>query len=169
MDYGFIAYIFVAIAIILGVFSQLNNSGRTWSAIVSLVLLILIFVFYGQRWFEGTSGKFSSPRGAWPPIINMCPDYLVYFKHSSGVDTCVDMLGVSSNSSLSQWNDTDTSTPPDLQSSNSYISGSNAKYFKHIYKPGLNAAELKVLCDKAMEAGLKWEGITNGDACTYST
>jgi hypothetical protein len=169
MDYGFIAYIFVAIAIILGVFSQLNNSGRTWSAIISLVLLILIFVFYGIRWFEGTSAKFSAPPGAWPPIINMCPDYLVYYKHSSGKDTCVDMLGVSSNASLTKWTDSDTASAPPLDSSNSYTSGGNAKYFKHIYKPGLNAAELKVLCDKAMEAGLKWEGITNGDACTYST
>jgi hypothetical protein len=162
MDYLFLAYIFVCIALGLGVFSQLNSSGRTWAGILSLILLILIFVFYGQRWFEGTSGKFSTTPGSWPPIINMCPDYLVYYKHGAK-DTCVDMLGVSKNGALSVWTDSDTASPPEL------TSGSQSKYFQHVYKPGLKSEELKVLCDKSMEAGLTWEGITNGDSCTYKS
>jgi hypothetical protein len=162
MDYLFLAYIFVCIALGLGVFSTLNNSGRSWGAILSLALLVLIFVFYGIRWFQGSSAKFNAPPGAWPPIINMCPDYLVYYKHGTGTsakDTCVDMLGVSKNSTLTVWTDSDTASPPDYQTSN--------KYFKHVYRPDLKATELKVLCDEAMKAGLTWEGITNGDSCTY--
>lgn len=164
MDYSLLAYIFVSIAIILGVFSQLNGSGRTWSAILSLILLILIFVFYGMRWFEGTSAKFNAQPGAWPPIINMCPDYLVYYKYGSGAtakDTCVDMLGVSKNGSLGVWTDSDTASAPDYASSN--------KYFKHVYKPELKSSELQTLCTKAMDSGLTWEGITNGDSCTFTT
>ena len=166
MDYLLFAYIFVCIALGLGIFSQLNGSGRSWAGILSLILLILIFIFYGQRWFEGTSGKFSTTPGSWPPIINMCPDYLVYYKHGTGTsakDTCVDMLGVSKNATLSLWTDSDTALPPEL------LSGSPTKYFQHVYKPGLKAEELKVLCNKAIEAGLTWEGITNGESCTYST
>lgn len=163
MDYLFLAYIFVCITVGLGVFSTLNNSGRTWGAILSLILLVLIFIFYGIRWFDKTSSKLNAPSGAWPPIINMCPDYLVYYKYGSGAnakDTCVDMLGISKNGSLSLWTDANTASPPDYATSNN-------KYFKHVYRPDLKSSDIKVLCDEAMKAGLTWEGITNGDSCTY--
>jgi hypothetical protein len=43
-----------------------------------MLLLIAIFVFYGLRWFQGTTLKGSTGTGqAWPPIVNLCPDFMV--------------------------------------------------------------------------------------------
>jgi len=157
MDYSFIAYIFLAVVVILGSFTTLINSDRMWTAILSLVLFILIFVFYGMRWFRGTNTIYTYT-GSWPPIINMCPDYLVYFKTAQGMDTCVDLVGVNrSGGSLKPWSQEDTSNPPQ----------DSAKYFPYVYKPGMTADKLKELCTKSMEYGLTWEGITNGESCTF--
>jgi hypothetical protein len=157
MDFSFIAYIFICIVIGLGAFTQLNNSGRTWSAILCLILFILIFVFYGMRWFQGTTSKFTYS-GSWPPIINMCPDYLVYYKNGRQ-DTCIDLTGVNrSSGALQTWTKEEINNPP-LNPN---------KYFPHVYKPALTGDKLKELCDKAMEYGLTWEGITNGESCTFT-
>ena len=159
MDFSFIAYIFVCIALGFGVFTQLSNSGRTWSGIIGLILFILIFVFYGIRWFRGTSSVFNYS-GSWPPIINMCPDYLVYFKNGAQ-DTCVDLTGVAKGgSSLKPWTKEDNPQNPPADS---------AKYFPYVYKPGADDVRMKLLCKSTMEAGLTWEGITNGESCTFTS
>lgn len=156
MDYYFIAFVFLCIVFGLGTFSTLNGSGRTWSGILALVLFILIFVFFGLRWFQGNTNVFSY-KGSWPPIINMCPDYLVYFKNGT-TDSCVDLVGVNdSKGKLQAWSTEDTANPP--QDAN--------KYFPFVYKPGMKPDELAALCQKAQEYGLTWEGITNGESCTY--
>ena len=157
MEYSFIAYIFLCIVIGLGIFSMLTNSGRAWSAVSFLVLSILIFVFYGLRWFGNTDSK-TNYGGSWPPIINMCPDYLVYYKRSGTSDSCVDLIGVSRGSSLVPWTADDIKNPP--QQAN--------KYFNFVYKPTMTAEQVAGLCNQAMQAGLTWEGITNGESCTYT-
>lgn len=157
MNYSFIAYIFICIVIGLGTFSTLIKADRMYSAILSLILFVLIFVFYGLRWFSGETSRFSYS-GAWPPVINMCPDYLVYFK--KGVqDTCVDLIGVNrSGGTLKPWTKEDNpSNPPEDEN----------KYFRFVYKPGMTPEQLKTLCDAAQSAGVTWEGITNGESCTY--
>jgi hypothetical protein len=156
MDFGFIAYIFICVVIGLYAFSTLSGSNRMWAAILSLVLFILIFVFYGQRWFRGEKSAFKYG-GAWPPIINMCPDYLVYFKNGS-TDTCVDLTGVAREGGLKPWTQEDINNPP----------ASTDKYFNYVYKPGMTGDKLKELCDATMRMGLTWEGITNGESCTYT-
>jgi hypothetical protein len=155
-SYSMIAYILLCIVIGLTTFTQLNKSGRTWTAILSLILFILIFVFYGLRWFD-TSGP-SAYKGVWPPLINMCPDYLVFFRNGNR-ETCVDMLGVSRTGALKPWGPEDNSSNPPADEN---------KYFPYVYKPGLPEERLRVLCQKTQEAGLTWEGITNGDSCTYT-
>lgn len=159
MDYSFIAYILVVIIVCLGTFSSLNNSDRLWAAILTLVLFVLIFTFYGMRWFRDTTSVFSYT-GSWPPIINMCPDYLVYFKRGNQ-DTCVDLIGVNrSNGGLKRWAKEDTPANPP---------GDSSKYFPFVYKPGMTDKELANLCRKTMDAGLTWEGITNGESCTFQS
>jgi hypothetical protein len=159
MDYSLIAYIFIAAVIILTTFSKLSNSGRYWAAILSLILFILIFVFYGLRWFRGDKSVFTYT-GQWPPIINMCPDYLVYYKTANKRDTCVDLIGVNrSGGSLKNWTKEDINNPPQ----------DSAKYFPYVYKPGMTGDKLRELCNAAMQYGLTWEGITNGESCTFTT
>ena len=160
MDFSFIAYVFLCIVLGLGIFMQLSNSGRTWGGIVTLILFILIFVFYGIRWFRGTSSVFNYS-GSWPPIINMCPDYLVYFKKNNR-ESCVDLTGVAkSQTVLAPWSSEDTTANPPNPNGN--------KYFRYVYRPGADAARMKELCTQTINAGLTWEGITNGESCTFTT
>jgi hypothetical protein len=158
MNYSFIAYIFLSIIGGLTVCMKLMQSGRMWAAILCLILFILIFMFYGIRWFSNGKviGQYS---GSWPPLINTCPDYLVYYKRDNR-DTCVDLLGVNrSRGILRSWTQDDSSTNPPAD---------DAKYFPHVYKPNMSSADLRILCDTAQQAGLTWEGITNGDSCTFN-
>ncbi len=61
------------------------KGGNTIAAILSLVLLISIFVFYGLRWFEDKKLKGSVPTGIvpWPPIVNSCPDFMVTYNDTA--------------------------------------------------------------------------------------
>ena len=43
------------------------------------------------------------------------------------------------------------------------------KYFAHVYRTGDDDSRKKFLCTKTMEAGLTWEGITNGESCTFTS
>jgi hypothetical protein len=159
MDYGFIAYIFISIVIGLGSFKILSDMDRFWSAIISLILFTLIFFFFGSRWFKSDGTSFFRYEGAWPPMINMCPDYLVYFKNGQQ-DTCIDLVGVNRGGALKPWTKDDSAQNPPRD---------GAKYFPYVYRPGMPEDKLKQLCIAAQEAGLTWEGITNGDSCTFAT
>jgi hypothetical protein len=158
MNFAFIAYIFFSIAVGLSVPMYLYNSQRMMSAIITLILFIFVFIFFGVRWFS-TGNVVGTYTGSWPPLINTCPDYLVYFKKGT-MDTCIDLIGVNrSNGALFPWSQDDsTSNPP---------SNTN-KYFPFIYKAGMSQSQLKVLCDSAQKLGLTWEGITNGESCSYA-
>jgi len=157
ISYSMIAYIFLAIVIGLTVPMKIMQSGRQTAALICLVFFILIFVFYGMRWFG--SGTLSNYTGSWPPIINTCPDYLLYFKRGAQ-PTCVDMIGVNrSGGLLKSWAKGDNpQNPPN----------DDAKFFPYIYSSGMNPADIKKLCVLAQQAGLTWEGITNGESCTYT-
>ena len=154
MSWSLIAYIFFCIVVGLGSFMQLLNSGRMLAAILCLILFILIFVFFGLRWFPGGESVFTY-KGPWPPLINTCPDYLVYY-NNNGQDTCIDMLGVSRNGNLKSWTKDDNPKNPPADSS---------KYFPYTYKPGMSIEALNKLCQATNAAGLTWEGITNGESC----
>lgn len=158
MDYYFIAYIFLCIVIGLTVSMRLFQSNRSVAGLITVIMFIFIFIFYGRRWFYNNSvlGQYA---GSWPPIINTCPDYLLYFKRN-GKDTCVDLLGVNrSGGLLRPWAKDDNPTNPPAD---------DAKYFNYTYKAGMNPKDIQVLCDVAMQSGLTWEGITNGEHCTYN-
>ena len=157
MSYSFIAFIFVCLVIWITAVVKLSKMPRAVSSIIVAVLFLLIFIFYGQRWFYGPAIN-NDPNGTWPPIINMCPDYLLYFKRN-GVDTCIDMSGINrSGGSRKSWTQDDNFQNP---------STDNAKYFPYVYKPGMTDGAIKNLCTQAMAVGLTWEGITNGESCTY--
>ncbi len=57
----------------------LYKRGQTIGAMLLLILLILIFIFYGLRWFPdgNLNGTQPAKPGSWPPIVNMCPDFMV--------------------------------------------------------------------------------------------
>jgi hypothetical protein len=79
MDFWLIAYIVICV-VVGGMFvSNLYTRAQSTAAMISMVLMILIFTFYGLRWFQDGTLKSSKPdpNAPWPPIVNMCPDFLV--------------------------------------------------------------------------------------------
>lgn len=145
----------------LGGTNYLYKSGRLLSAVIFLVGSILIFVFYGTRWFEGASALNKTVE--WPPVVNTCPDYLTFYKRSAGgsttQNTCIDLIGVSKKPGvLSTWgNNYTVDSPP---SSDSY-------YFNLDVGEADVYARKQKLCQMAIAAGLQWEGITDGEVCTF--
>ena len=157
MDYYFIAYLFLCLFVWSTAVVRLFQGNRSISAIIVATLFLFIFILYGTRWFYG-SKLANDPNGTWPPIINMCPDYLVYFNWN-GADTCIDMSGVNrSGGSFKPWTqDDDFNNPP----------ADASKYFPYVYTAGMTSDQINNLCTQAMAYGLSWEGITNGETCTY--
>jgi len=57
------------------------GKGQPIAAMSLLVLLTLVFIFYELRWFsnfqlKGTTAASASGGAPWPPIVNMCPDFM---------------------------------------------------------------------------------------------
>jgi len=79
MDFWVILYSLICIIVGGGFVSMLYNRGQQMGAMALLVLLILVFLFYGLRWFPGgnLNGTKSAGVVTWPPIVNMCPDFMV--------------------------------------------------------------------------------------------
>ena len=139
-SYKLIFYILFCIFIGLTITMQLMKSERPIAGIGYLILAILIFVFFGLRWF-GVSGKGTAVQ--WPPIINSCPDYLTKYERtmSDGTkkQTCIDLVGVSKNCAISKW-PTDTTIPPTAEA-----------YFFNL------DGTMEEKCARAKAAGLSWE------------
>lgn len=158
MDWYFILYLFLSLVTTFFFTMKLSNSGRQLSAFIVLVFLLLTFILFYFRWFKGTNAK-TKFTGQWPPVINMCPDYLVYYKRG-GEESCIDLVGVSQNQGLVAWTANDsTENPP---------SAAN-KYFRNVYKPGMTDVQMTQLGNAALALNLTWEGITNGYSLSFDS
>lgn len=92
IGYPMIAYILLCVGVGGFTVSTLYNRQQTIAALVALVLLIAVFAFYGLRWFKGGVLKGSEEKtDAWPPIVNMCPDFMVTYKNTDGNTYCFDI------------------------------------------------------------------------------
>lgn len=147
-------FIIIAILVIAGGTYQFYGMGQTYGAILFFAGSLYIFIMYGIRWF-GATPLFSPASGPWPPVINTCPDYLTYYQRNvNGVkkDTCIDMIGVSKNGGITK-----------------YVEGGHANPASAFFDLTTTSTDPvkknQELCKKAMDAGLTWEGITNGDGC----
>jgi hypothetical protein len=82
MDFWLIAYILTCAVLGAALISLLYKSEKKVGAIALAILLLLIYVFYGLRWFKGGKLKGTTVNGKipWPPIINMCPDFMSSYK-----------------------------------------------------------------------------------------
>ena len=152
-----IVYIIIACFITLRYTYQFVQSGETVTAFFFFIGATTLFVMYGLRWFSKDSSMLSNSPVSWPPTINTCPDYLTYYQLTEGgvkYDMCIDMVGVSRNGGITKF--PSTGSPPTKD---------NICYFPlktSSEEPEKKRAEL---CQRAMTAGLTWEGITNGESC----
>jgi hypothetical protein len=95
MDFWVILYSLICVVVGAGSVSFLYKRDQSVAAMIALVLLILVFVFYGLRWFPGGNLNGTKPSGGpWPPIVNMCPDFMASFVDSSNKVYCYDAANI---------------------------------------------------------------------------
>lgn len=153
-------YVLLTLAIGIGGTVALMRGGRSIAGIMYLIGAILIFVFFGLRWFVYDEPQWAAK--SWPPNINTCPDFLVFMQadlNGQPQDTCIDVQGVSTKPDVLKCWPKDGRNPP--------ISTDQAFYFnKTKILAQVNAADPTVvrraLAQASIDAGVSWEGICDG-------
>lgn len=98
-------YYVVCILIGVNVVGSLYKRDQPIAAIMSILLLLMIFIFFGLRWFGTPDPKGSSkcpdPNNTnaqsgrkcptFPPSINLCPDFMVAYTEPTGRVLCYDV------------------------------------------------------------------------------
>lgn len=156
ISFAFILFILVSFGIILGgIYKLYDGFGYTKGSILFGLGATYFAVVYGIRWFGSDQSVFSPPSGSWPPVINTCPDYLTLYDRVVGnatIRTCIDRIGVSRTGAFPVFPSTGPAPIDD-------------KYYFTIDQPAGKVTNNADLCKKAINAGLTWEGITNGESC----
>jgi hypothetical protein len=153
-----VIYIIIACFITFRYTYTLQQSGDSVTAFFFFIGAAILFVLYGLRWFSKDNSMLSNAPVSWPPAINTCPDYLTYYKLTEGgvkYDMCIDMVGVSRNGGITKFPANATSPP----------AHDNSCYFPLATQSAEPEKKRAELCQRAMAAGLTWEGITNGESC----
>jgi hypothetical protein len=117
LSFAFIIYILVSVTSIMYLVKYMYTQNKPISAMIVLILLILVFIFFGRRWFQYgqlkgstawaqanaaqsgqtttlASGQCSDGSAAtstnpsmWPPVVNKCPDFMILNASGACVDT----------------------------------------------------------------------------------
>ena len=156
MDLSFFIYLFIAIASISGgsyyFFMRDNQIAGGIYGVGSLIVAI----FFGSRWFL-PSGVASTTPGTWPPVINVCPDFMSLVTLTPSGTTgagavpeavCVDTVGIYSG--IAKWSPGDTAED---------------KIF-HLYANISDTkARLTALCAQCVNKKVTWEGVYTEGTC----
>lgn len=123
----------------------------------------LVLIYYGLKWFGSPKVEVNS----WPPVINMCPDFLTFVPNiKSGQTTtpgCVDLLGVSNSSNAAGA--FIKVFPTSISTLDASMTTKVFKYTSNDVKSTTSVASLQAICDACQNAGLTWEGVYDGDSC----
>lgn len=148
MNYLFWLYVFTCcIGISGGTFYFYSNQQEVAAGIMLFGLLIT-GIYFGLRWFPG-AGSQIIPTGAWPPIVNYCPDFLTLYA-INGEQVCLDTIGVAQSGGISKWSN------PNQQ---------DEKYMFHLFLNTSGPDRIKKLCDQAKDKKVTWEGVWDGAVC----
>ena len=151
--------IFVIVSIIVGGFGSYTffSDQRAIAGGIFFIGAILTFVFFGMRWFGPAGSPLNPTPVQWPPYINTCPDYLTYFKRTKAdgttSDTCIDRIGVSKNAQLQVFPASNPNQDND------------AYFFPLSTSSNDSSAQRQELCQRTIQYGLTWEGVTDGESC----
>ena len=158
MDYLFLLYILVSVAIVWGGAVVFIQTDRSTGGFLFVIGAILVLVYYGLRWFSGVSLKATQPNySTWPPVVNLCPDYLTLHKRRVGSKTenvCVDLVGVS-NGSMQKLVDVN--------------SVNNSNFVFNLYQNMSGSERIRRLCQECKIKGVTWEGVWDGANCVGDT
>ncbi len=154
MDYLFLLYILLSIGIVWGGAVVFIQSERSVGGFLFVIGAILVLVYYGLRWFSGASLKATQVSyKSWPPVINLCPDFLTMHKRVVGgktEDICVDLVGVS---------------PGGIQRLVDENNIMNDRFVFRLFNNLQGPARIRRLCQECREKRVTWEGVYDGMTC----
>lgn len=160
VNWYLVLYVLASIVGLVYGTNKVYSTGQVRGVLFAIGALIVL-VYFGLRWF---GSRIQKPKN-WPPVINMCPDYLTYVASidSTGGEKkpgCVDMLGVRKSSSGLKKSD-----PSDI-SSLQFSNRQNVFEFTSAdVAAAKNVSDIQAICDRCQAAGVTWEGIYDGDVC----
>jgi hypothetical protein len=149
MDFLFLLFIFLSATIIIGSSYYIYLTGRHLTTFIFFGGFLALTVMFGLKWFRSDGSLNQSTVGSWPPIINVCPDFLS-LTSVNGRAVCVDTVGVAPNGGIQQNDGTQTAenTIFDLLADNTNSS-----------------ARAAALCKQCSDMILTWEGVYDGSSC----
>ena len=180
MDFWVILYSLICTIVGGGAVAFLYKREQPIGAMLLLVLLILIFIFYGLRWFpKGILNGTGPSSQSWPPIVNMCPDFMVSWTNGNQV-YCYDSNNVYGLKTATASGPLRTGlTINGINSQSAYLiknPGGSATAPKSIEADSASAPYFplaKTLTDTsstvltpAMGKLLRWEGVWDGQTLT---
>lgn len=154
MDYSFLLYILLSVATIWGGAVFFIQSDRSLGGFLFVIGAILVFVYYGLRWFSGVSLKATQVSyKSWPPVINLCPDFLTMHKRTVGgrdENVCVDLVGVSKGG---------------IQRLTDPTNVSNDNFVFRLHENLQGPSRIQRLCQECKNKRVTWEGVYDGANC----
>lgn len=156
MDYLYILYIFLSVVITIGGTFALVKSDREIAAVIFIIGVLLVLVYYGLRWFSGESLKVKNDSGTWPPQMNLCPDLLTLTTRTVGSTksrVCIDMIGIARQGGTGIKKFTEAS---DIN---------NLDFIFNLHQDKSGAARLAALCQECRTKQVTWEGVYDGIGC----
>lgn len=152
VNWYLVLYVVVSISGLVYGTNKVYSTGQVRGVLFAIGALIIL-VYFGLRWF---GSRIDKPKN-WPPVINMCPDYLTYVKELPG---CVDMLGVTKSSGGLV-----KTRPSDLKNLLRSDKNKVFQFTSEDIRTAKNVEDLQKICTRCQEAGLTWEGVYDGDVC----
>jgi hypothetical protein len=157
IDFSLILFVLFAFFVCSTAPSYFYREGKYMASFTSFIVFILIFVFFGMRWFSGAElvGPGAGYTGAWPPQISVCPDYLTYgeyTKNTQKVKGCYNATGF---------------TIGDMPSTSIVPTAAGPSTFDYSYSPSATKQDKATLCAQAKAKKISWEGITDSESCTF--
>jgi hypothetical protein len=163
-----IGYVLINCVALFYVTSYVNSINQV-RGVVFGIFAAIVLIYFGIKWFGSKIPALTS----WPPVINMCPDYLTYITIPSATVNgkvvkagCIDMLGVRAVSTVNTIEKTNPSTAA------TYKSGNKIPTIKDMFeftsadvKAAKKPSDLQAICARCQQAGVTWEGVYDGDAC----
>jgi len=168
MDFWVILYSLICVVVGAGSASFLYKRGQSMAAMIALVLLILVFVFYGLRWFPGGNLNGTKPAGGpWPPIVNMCPDFMASFVDSSNKVYCYDAANIYNMKSATAGTAGLATTSPMINGASqpAYLLQNPGATDKNPLKTTLKNGASAITQDSNGKY-VRWEGVWDGRSVT---
>lgn len=108
VNWYLVLYYIVCILIAANLAGWLYNRGQVIGAVLTIALLLLIFIFFGLRWFNTSNqtttskcpdsdkkdiinGTSCDDKNTFPPSVNLCPDFMVAYTEPNGRVLCYDV------------------------------------------------------------------------------